>query len=90
MVTIRNIAAAGRLGRGSLNGASAQQFISTGGPGVVGGPDLGGQPSAAALSLAATGSGAFAHFETHELIEASDLTAIAERAKGITYRPPGA
>lgn len=43
----------------------------------------------AALSLAATGSGAFAHFETHELIEASDLTAIAERAKGITYRPPG-
>ena len=27
----------------------------------------------AALSLAATGSGAFAHFETHELIEASDL-----------------
>ena len=44
----------------------------------------------AALSLAATGSGAFAHFETHELIEASDLTAIAERAKGITYQPPGA
>ena len=44
----------------------------------------------AALSLAATGSGAFAHFETHELIEAGDLTAIAERAKGITYQPPGA
>jgi uncharacterized protein with GYD domain len=44
----------------------------------------------AALSLAATGSGAFAHFETHELIEASDLTAIAERAKEITYQPPGA
>lgn len=29
-------------------------------------------------------------FETHELIEAGDLTAIAERAKGITYQPPGA
>jgi uncharacterized protein with GYD domain len=44
----------------------------------------------ATVSLAATGSGAFTHFETHELIEASDLTAIAERAKGITYQPPGA
>jgi uncharacterized protein with GYD domain len=43
----------------------------------------------AALSLAATRSGAFAHFETHELIEASDLTAIAERAQGIAYQPPG-
>ena len=32
----------------------------------------------AALSLAASSSGAFAHFETHELIEASDLAAIAE------------
>ena len=27
--------------------------------------------------------GAFTRFETHELIESSDLTAIAERAKGI-------
>ena len=44
----------------------------------------------AAPSLAAASSAAFAHFETHELIEASDLTAIAERAKGITYQPPGA
>ena len=44
----------------------------------------------AAVSLAATSSGAFTRFETHELIEASDLTAIAERAKGITYQPPGA
>jgi hypothetical protein len=26
---------------------------------------------------------------THELIEASDLTVIAERARGITYQPPG-
>ena len=44
----------------------------------------------AVLSLAATSSGAFTRFETHELIEASDLIAIAERAKGIAYQPPGA
>ena len=44
----------------------------------------------AAVSLAATSSGAFTRFETHELIESSDLTAIAERAKGISYQPPGA
>jgi uncharacterized protein with GYD domain len=43
----------------------------------------------AAVCLAATSSGAFAHFETHELIEASDLAGIAERAKAITYQPPG-
>ncbi len=34
--------------------------------------------------------GVFTHFETHELIQVGDLTAIAERAKGITYQPPGA
>jgi hypothetical protein len=41
------------------------------------------------LSLAVTGSGAFTTFETHELIEASDLAQIAERAKRISYQPPG-
>lgn len=46
--------------------------------------------TAAALAMAVTSSGAFRGFETHELIEASDLTAIAERAKGIVYQPPGA
>lgn len=46
--------------------------------------------TAAALVLAVTGSGAFKGFETHELIEASDLAAIAERARGLTYQPPGA
>jgi uncharacterized protein with GYD domain len=45
--------------------------------------------TAAAVSLAVTSSGAFARFETHELIEASDLDAIAERARGIVYQPPG-
>ncbi len=44
----------------------------------------------AAVSLAATSSDAFTRFETHELIESSDLTTIAERAKGIAYQPPGA
>jgi uncharacterized protein with GYD domain len=52
--------------------------------------DLPDSHTAAALSLAVTGSGAFTHFETHELIEAVDLTAIAERATAITYQPPGA
>jgi uncharacterized protein with GYD domain len=43
----------------------------------------------AALSLAITRSAVFTRFETHELIEASDLIAIAERAQGIAYQPPG-
>jgi uncharacterized protein with GYD domain len=45
--------------------------------------------TAAALSLAVSGSGAFSTFETHELIEASDLAQIAEQAKQISFRPPG-
>jgi uncharacterized protein with GYD domain len=45
--------------------------------------------TAAAVSLAATGSGAFTRFETHELIEAGDLAQIAERAKQLSYQPPG-
>jgi len=45
--------------------------------------------TAAALSLAVISSGTVTRFETHELIEASDLTAIAERARGIAYQPPG-
>ena len=52
--------------------------------------DLPDSHSMAAVSLAITGSGALSRFETHELIESSDLTAIAERAQGITYQPPGA
>ena len=45
--------------------------------------------SMAAVSLAITSSGALSRFETHELFESGDLTGIAERAKGIAYRPPG-
>jgi uncharacterized protein with GYD domain len=44
----------------------------------------------AAATLAIISSGAFTHFETHELIKADDLTAIAERARQIAYQPPGA
>jgi hypothetical protein len=47
--------------------------------GIFGHP---GSHTRAAVSLAAASSGAFTRFETHELIEASDLTAIAERAQG--------
>lgn len=54
--------------------------------GIVGQP---GSNTMAAVSLAVTSSGAFTRFETHELIAASDLTAIAERAQGIAYQPPG-
>jgi len=46
--------------------------------------------TAAAFSLAVTGSGSFTRFETHELIEAGDLAHIAERARQISYQPPGA
>lgn len=44
----------------------------------------------AATSMAIASSGAFTRFETHELIETSDLTAIAERAREMSYQPPGA
>ena len=43
-----------------------------------------------AVTLAIKSSGAFTHFETHELIKADDLTGIAERARQIAYQPPGA
>jgi uncharacterized protein with GYD domain len=76
----------GGVGRGSLE-SYYWMFGQYDGAGVFVLPD---SHTMAAVSLAATGSGAFTHFETHELIEAGDLTAIAERAKGITYEPPDA
>jgi hypothetical protein len=54
--------------------------------GVFGQP---GSHTRAAVSLAATSPGAFTRFETHELIEASDLTVSAERAQGTANQPPG-
>ncbi len=50
--------------------------------------DLPDSRSMAAVSPAVTNSGALSRFEAHELFESSDLTAIAGRAQGITYRPP--
>ena len=44
----------------------------------------------AAATLAIISSGSFTHLETHELMEADDLAAIAERAREIAYQPPGA
>jgi uncharacterized protein with GYD domain len=57
------------------------------GMGIVEMPD---SHSCAVAALAIIGSGAFTHFETHELLEAEDLPAIAERARLIPYQPPGA
>ncbi len=45
--------------------------------------------SAVALGVAATGTGSFSHYETHELISTQDMLGILERAKALSYRPPG-
>ena len=47
--------------------------------------------AAATVALTAAGSGAFRHFETHELIAAKDLVGILQRAQSMrpSYRPPG-
>lgn len=46
--------------------------------------------TAAAISLAVSSTGAFGHIETHELIEASDLTPLLSRASSLSYTAPGA
>jgi len=45
----------------------------------------------ATASVAATSTGAFKQFETHELIESDHLVTILQRAKAVrpNYRPPG-
>ncbi len=45
--------------------------------------------SVAAISLAVTSSGAFTALETHELIEAGDISATLQKACALTYTPPG-
>lgn len=47
--------------------------------------------TAAAIALAVTSTGAFKHVETHELIPASDLQGVLQRAKTLrgSYTPPG-
>ena len=54
--------------------------------------DLPSSETAAAVSLAASSTGAFKHIETHELIEAENLVKVLERANQArpSYRPPGA
>jgi uncharacterized protein with GYD domain len=53
--------------------------------------DLPNSAAAAAISLAVSSTGAFKAVETHELIEAGDLTAVAQKAKALkgVYTPPG-
>ena len=53
--------------------------------------DVPDSDSAAAVALAATSSGAFRLFETHELIEADNLVRILQRAQQArpSYRAPG-
>jgi uncharacterized protein with GYD domain len=53
--------------------------------------DMPDAAAAAAVVLASTSTGAFKHFETHELIEADDLVAILQKAQALrpNYRPPG-
>ena len=47
--------------------------------------------SVAAIALAAASTGVFRQFETHELIESSDLVGVLQQAKSAlpSYSPPG-
>jgi uncharacterized protein with GYD domain len=47
--------------------------------------------SAAAVAFVATSSGAFTHFETHELLETDELVRVLQKAKTMrtAYRPIG-
>jgi uncharacterized protein with GYD domain len=45
--------------------------------------------SAAALCVKVTSSGAFSHFQTHELLPAEQINSVLEKAGELTYRPPG-
>jgi uncharacterized protein with GYD domain len=51
--------------------------------------DVPDSASAAAISLAVSSTGAFAHIETAELIEVSAINGILETAGSLTYTPPG-
>jgi uncharacterized protein with GYD domain len=51
--------------------------------------DVPNSTTAAAISLAVSSTGAFAHIDTHELIDVKDLNDILETASGLTYSAPG-
>jgi len=46
--------------------------------------------AAAGVAAAVTGTGAFSRFETHELFSTEEMVGILQKAKGISYQPPGA
>jgi len=45
--------------------------------------------SAAAAAMSIAGTGAYSHFETHELISPADITGILKKAGSLHFRPPG-
>ena len=51
--------------------------------------DVPNSTTAAAISLAVSSTGAFAHIDTHELIDVADLNDILETASSLTYSAPG-
>jgi uncharacterized protein with GYD domain len=51
--------------------------------------DVPDSKAAAAISFAVSSTGAFAHIETHELLEASELAGLLSRAASLPYTPPG-
>jgi uncharacterized protein with GYD domain len=51
--------------------------------------DVADSKAAAAISLAVASTGAFAHLETHELLEAGDLGGVLSTAAGLNYTAPG-
>lgn len=51
--------------------------------------DVPDSKAAAAISLSVSSTGAFAHLETHELFEASEMSELFRTASGLAYTPPG-
>jgi uncharacterized protein with GYD domain len=51
--------------------------------------DVPDSKAAAAISLAVASTGAFAHLETHELLEAGELGGVLSTASGLSYTAPG-
>jgi uncharacterized protein with GYD domain len=51
--------------------------------------DVPDSTSAAAVSVAVSSTGAFGHLETHELIPAGSLNEVLDKAKNLSYFPPG-
>jgi len=45
--------------------------------------------SAATMGVAVTGTGAFSCYETHELISTEEMIGIPQKARQISYQPPG-